>query len=72
MKKTIVIKVEWQEEEGVYLATSEDLAGLIVEETSLQNCCALARHFAHDMIGEYQPDPAANVTIAFDIQDKAG
>ena len=39
MKKKILIKVEWVEEDGMYLATSEDLVGLIIQEKSLDDCC---------------------------------
>ncbi|MBI1216819.1 MAG: DUF1902 domain-containing protein [Alphaproteobacteria bacterium] len=72
MKKNIVIKVEWVEEDGMYLATSEDLAGLIIQEKKLEECCDTARRFAYDMIGEYQSEPEKNVTIDFDVLDKAG
>lgn len=72
MKKKIIIKVEWIEEDGMYLATSEDLVGLIIQEKSLDDCCKTAQEFAYDMVGEYEPDPQSKVEVDFEVLDKAG
>lgn len=70
MKKKILIKVEWIEEDGMYLATSDDLVGLIIQEKSLDDCCKTAQEMAYDMVGEYEPDPKSKVEIDFDVSDK--
>lgn len=72
MKKKILIKVEWVEEDGMYLATSEDLMGLIIQEETLDACCKTAQDFAYEMVGEYEPDPQSKVELDFEIFDKAG
>jgi len=72
MKKKILIKVEWVEEDGMYLATSDDLMGLIIQEETLDVCCKTAQDFAYEMVGEYEPDPQSKVELDFEIFDKAG
>jgi predicted RNase H-like HicB family nuclease len=72
MKNKVVIKVEWVEEDQMYLATSDDLVGLVIQEKSLDDCCKTAQEFAYDMIGEYQPEPQKNVVIDFEVLDKVG
>jgi|GEM_PF-1948956 hypothetical protein len=71
MKKKILIKVEWVEDDGVYVATSDDLVGLVIEEDTLEACCKTAQVFAYDMIGQYEPDPESKVELDFEILDKA-
>lgn len=71
-QKNIVIKVEWIEEDEIYIATSDDLVGLIIQEETVDACCKTAQEFAYDMIEEYQKDAQKNVSIDFNIIDKAG
>lgn len=71
-KKNITIKVEWVAEDEAYVATSDDLIGLVIQEENVDDCCNIAREFAYDMIGEYQDNAREAVSIDFDIKDKAG
>lgn len=68
MQRIVTIRVEWKEEDRAWLATSDDLVGLIVQEETFEDCCQTAREVAVDMLSQYQDGVTAGLLIDFIIE----
>ncbi|MDP2206943.1 MAG: DUF1902 domain-containing protein [Alphaproteobacteria bacterium] len=68
MQRTVTIRVEWKEEDSAWLATSDDLVGLIIQEETLEDCCRISREVAQDMLAQYQEGESVPLLIDFIIE----
>lgn len=69
MPRTISIRVEWLPEEGCWLATSDDLVGLVIQEDSLEDCCRTAQTMAREMLAAYEDIEKSGLIIDFTIEN---
>ncbi|HRJ66931.1 MAG TPA: DUF1902 domain-containing protein [Alphaproteobacteria bacterium] len=68
MARTVSIRVEWQAEDGVWVATSDDLVGLVIQENTLDDCCRSAQAAAREMLAEYEDIQKTGLLIDFIIE----
>lgn len=68
MPRKITIRVEFQTEDAVWVATCDDLVGLVVQENSLEDCCQTAQAVAKDMLAQYADIEKTALVIDFSIE----
>jgi predicted RNase H-like HicB family nuclease len=69
-KKTFVITVQYQADDGVYLSTCDSMPGLIVQTDTVDEAVNLAPQLANDLLDSDPTLPGAgDVIFEFNIKE---
>ncbi|MGM0422028.1 MAG: DUF1902 domain-containing protein [Pseudomonadota bacterium] len=69
-KKTFVITVQYQDDDGIYLSTCDDMPGLIVQTDTADEAITLAPQLANDLLDSDPTLPGTDdVIFEFDIKE---
>ena len=59
------VRAEWDDEAGVWMATSEDVPGLCVQADTLDDLIATATALAPELLADNRCAPAAAIQLRF-------
>jgi predicted RNase H-like HicB family nuclease len=67
MPKAYVVNAEWDQDAGVWIATSEDVPGLCAQASSLEELVEVVRSLVPELLEANQALPAEAGPIPLDI-----
>lgn len=67
MEKRLLVHVQWDEDAGVYIATSDDIPGLVTEAASLDRLKQRVLEVAPELLRDNAPDGDEDLSHLLDI-----